>query len=161
MELYKKVQIVKGLITRFLKTNGFTKHYKGYIKIINHLIIKIHIFDISEDESTIKFKLFIKIRPERPIKLSRVLGFMSYTIPKGELYITNNYLNDLLVILNKYNNAENIEKELKEEINNLNGSIINGKKLLENEPNNKKIFISISLLEEKIKIINNYLKGEE
>jgi hypothetical protein len=32
MELDKKIQIMKMEITRFFKSNGFTKHYKGYIK---------------------------------------------------------------------------------------------------------------------------------
>jgi len=171
MELYKKTQIVKGLITHFLKINGFTKHYKGYIKNINHLVIKIGVIDFSDEEETKKFKVLIRVNPEKPIGLSRVLGFIEYNIPKGELFITinenidieelriciKNYLNDLLNILNKYNNVEDIVKELQEEINNLNYSIKNRKKILEDEPNNQKISISINLLEEKIKILNNYI----
>jgi hypothetical protein len=119
---------MKMEITRVLKNDGFTKHYKGYIKNVNHLI-KMNVLDISETEKIGKFKIMIGINPEKTIelsKLSHVLGFMGYVIPKGKSFITinentnteelricvRNYLNDILSILNIYNDVKKIIKEL-------------------------------------------------
>jgi hypothetical protein len=165
-----KKQLTKDIITPFFINNGFRKKGNGYFKTINFLIFEA--FIISRQYKINKngeFKVYIKIYPDNSDGLSQFMLFGSYSIgfPKASwITITENTdienikikvkenLNNFLEIMEKYNNADGkIIEEMNMEINELRNEI---NKLRNNDNGN--IRRQIKTYEEKIELINNWIK---
>ena len=165
-----KKQLTKDIITPFFINNGFIKKTNGYFKTINHLIFEA--FIISNQYKINKngeFKIYIKVYPDNSNGLSQFMLFGSYSIgfPKAS-WITvtentaienikmklNENLNNFLEVIEKYNNIdEKIIKEMNMEINELKDEI---NKFKNNDNGNIKK--QIKTYEEKIELINNWIK---